>query len=96
MVFINPNLTKAEARAAYELRCERRLLAQRRASQRHDIVDNRDVDVVSNQNASSGSFTDDHDNVLNVLNVNAAEWQPSPQEQQQQQHSLPPAGSSQQ
>ena len=50
MVFINPNLTKAEARAAYELRCERRLLAQRRASQRH--VDNRDVDVVSNQDAS--------------------------------------------
>jgi len=33
IVFINPNLTKAEARAAYELRCERRLLAQRRASQ---------------------------------------------------------------
>jgi len=96
MVFINPNLTKAEARTAYELRCQRRLLAQRCASQRHDIVDNLDVDVVSNQDASSGSFTDDHDNVLNVLNVNAAEWQPSPQEQQQQQHSLPPAGSSQQ
>ena len=81
MVFINPNLTKAEAIAAYELRCQRRLLAQRRASQRHDIVDNRDVDVVSNQDASSGLFTDDHDKVLNVLNVNAAEWQPSPQEQ---------------
>jgi len=96
MMFINPNLTKAEARAAYELRCQRRLLAQRRASQRHDIVDNRDVDVVSNQDASSGLYTDDHDKVLNVLNVNAAEWQPSRQEQQQQQHSLPPAGSSQQ
>jgi len=33
MVFIDPNLTKAEARTAYELRCQRMLLAQRRASQ---------------------------------------------------------------
>jgi len=61
MVFINPNLTKAEARAAYELRWQHRLSAQRRASQRH--VDNRDV---SNQNASSGLFTDDHEKDLNV------------------------------
>ena len=89
MVLINPNLTKAEARAAYELRCQRRLSAQRRASQRH--VGNRDV--LSNQDASSGLFTDDHDK---DLNVNATAWQPSPQQQHQQQHSLPPAGSSQQ
>ena len=89
MVFINPNLTKAEARAAYELRCQRRLSAQRRASQRH--VGNRDV--LSNQDASSGLFTDDHDK---DLNVNATAWQPSPQQQHHQQHSLPPAGSSQQ
>jgi len=89
MVCINPNLTKVEAKAAYELRCQRRLSAQRRASQRH--VDNRYV--VPNQDASSGLFTADHDK---GLNVNAAEWQPSPQQQRQQQHSLPPAGSSQQ
>jgi len=31
-----------------------------------------------------------------LLNVNAAEWQPSPQQQRQQQHLLLPAGSSQQ
>ena len=88
MVYINPNLTKAEARAAYELRRERRLSAQRRASQRH--ASNRDV---LNQGASNGSFIEDQDK---GLNVNAAEWQPSPQQQRQQHYSLPPAGSSQQ
>ena len=89
MVFINPNLTKAEARAAYELRCQRRLSAQRRASQRQ--VDNRDV--VLSQDASSGLLTDDHEK---GLNANAVEWQSSLQQQRQQQDSLPPAGSSQQ
>jgi len=88
MVYINPNLTKAEARAAYELRCQRRLSAQRRASQQY--VGNRDV---FNQGASNGLLIEDQDN---GLNVNAVEWQPSPQQQRQQQHSLPPAGPSQQ
>jgi len=88
MVYINPNLTKAEARAAYELRCQRRLSVQRRASQQH--VSNRDV---LNQGASNGVFTEDPDM---GLNVNAAEWQPNPQQQRQQQQSLPSAGSSEQ
>jgi len=88
MVYINPNLTKAEARAAYELHCQRRLSSQRRASQQY--VGNRDV---LNQGASNGLLIEDQDN---GLNVNAAEWQSSPQQQRQQQHSLTPAGSSQQ
>ena len=71
------------------MRCQRRLSAQRRASQRQ--VDNRDV--VSHQDASSGLFTDDHEK---GLNANAVEWQSSLQQQRQQQDSLPPAGSSQQ
>lgn len=37
-VFIGPNLTKAEAKAGYELRCQRKLIAGRRKRQQSSTV----------------------------------------------------------
>jgi len=71
-VYINPNLTKAEATAAYEIRCQRRQATQRRAAQQGR---SRDENTQSRPSTSSTGRR---------LNVNANEWMPSSQPQQQQ------------
>jgi len=81
-VYINHNLTRAEARAAYEVRCQRRLSEQRRSQRLQSgsqPLQQQPSEASGQYDLTTGS-SDTYNrqvDVTNILNVAAAEFRPT-------------------
>jgi len=78
-VFMNPNLTRAEAKAAYEVRCQRRQAALRRG----DLQQRRNRDENTQSSSSLPPPSSSSSNAGSRLNAAANEWLPSSQQWKQ-------------